>query len=108
MSEFFYKAVVQAILLYGSETWLLLAAMERKVEGIYTEFLRQITGKRVRRVKRRDVGDAWGIRRTGGSRNAVRDDLHGEKLDKRGTGGGTTSTILGVSKGNRVRRGREN
>ena len=76
------------------------------MEGIYTEFLRQIRRKRARRVKRQDVGDAWGVRRTGGSRNAVGDALHGEKLDKRGTGGGTTSTLLGVSKGNRVRRGR--
>ena len=35
----FHKAVVHKILLYGLETWVLLAATERKVEGIYTEFL---------------------------------------------------------------------
>ena len=44
-------------------------------------------------VKRRDVGDAWGGRRTGGRRNAVGDDLHGETLGKHATGGGATSTI---------------
>ena len=43
--------------------------------------------------KRRDVGDAWGGRRTGGRRNAVGDDLHGETLGKHATGGGATSTI---------------
>ena len=35
----FYSAVVQAIILYGLETWVLSAEMERKVEGIHTEFL---------------------------------------------------------------------
>ena len=39
VSEIFYRGVVQKILLYGLETWVLLAATERKVEGIYTEFL---------------------------------------------------------------------
>ena len=43
--EIFYRAVVQAIILYGSETWILSATIERKVEGIHTRFLRQITGK---------------------------------------------------------------
>ena len=47
----FYRAVVQAIILYGLETWVLSAEMERKVEGIHTEFLWQITGKRVRRLR---------------------------------------------------------
>ena len=53
MLAIFYRTVVRAILLYGSETWLLLAAMDRKVEGIHTDFLRHITGKRVRRLRDR-------------------------------------------------------
>ena len=48
--EIFYREVVQAILLYGSETWVLLAEMENQVEGAYTGFLRQISGKRARRI----------------------------------------------------------
>ena len=46
--EMFYKSVIQAVILFGSETWVLLAEMERKVEGTHTGFLRHITGKRAR------------------------------------------------------------
>ena len=42
----FYREVVQDILLYGSETWVILAEMERKVEWMHTRFLWKITGKR--------------------------------------------------------------
>ena len=50
VTAMFYRAVVQAVLLYGSETLVLSAAMERKVEGAHTGFLQQITGKRARRL----------------------------------------------------------
>ena len=43
--EMFYRAVAQAILLYGLYTWVVSAEMEKKVEGEHTAFLRQITGK---------------------------------------------------------------
>ena len=46
----FYRAVVQAVLLYSLETWVISTAMENKVEGINTEFLRHIMEKRVQRV----------------------------------------------------------
>ena len=46
----FYRVVVQAILLYGSFTWVIFAEMEKEVEGANTSFLRQITGKRARRI----------------------------------------------------------
>ena len=39
---------MQAILLYGSETWVLLASMEKRIEGTHTELLRMITGKRAK------------------------------------------------------------
>ena len=45
VSEMFYRGVVQAVLLSGSETWVLLAAMERKVEITQAFFLRHIMGK---------------------------------------------------------------
>ena len=45
VSEIFSRALVQAIILYGSETWVLFAKMEKKVEGVHTKFLRYITGK---------------------------------------------------------------
>ena len=45
VSEIFYRAVAQAVLLFRSETWVILEKMERKVEGTHMGFLRQITGK---------------------------------------------------------------
>ena len=42
----FYRAVVQALLLYGAETWVILEPMKKKLEGVHTGFLRQVTGKR--------------------------------------------------------------
>ena len=42
----FYRALVQAVLLFGYETWVISEAMEKKVEGIHMGFLRHITGKR--------------------------------------------------------------
>ena len=41
----FYRAVVQAILLYESEVWVLLASMGNRIGGMHTEFLQMITGK---------------------------------------------------------------
>ena len=46
----FYRAVAQAVLLFGSETWVLLEEMKKKLEGTNTGFLIQITRKRARRV----------------------------------------------------------
>ena len=47
----FYREVVQAILLYGSETWVLLASMAKRIEGTHTEFLQMITGKRAKHLE---------------------------------------------------------
>ena len=35
-----YRDVEQEVLLFGSETWVILVAMERKLEGTLTGFLR--------------------------------------------------------------------
>ena len=51
MSVSFYRAVVQAILLYGSETWFLSASMAKRIEGTHTDFLRMITGKRAKKLE---------------------------------------------------------
>ena len=47
MASVLFRAVTQAVLLFGSETLVLFMAMERTVEGTHTGFLRQITDKRV-------------------------------------------------------------
>ena len=51
MSESFYRAVVQEIILYGTETWVLLASMKNRIEGTHTEFLQYITGKRAKQLE---------------------------------------------------------
>ena len=52
MSAMLYWSVVQAVLLFGAETWVLLEAMSRKLKGVRMGLLRQITGKR--EVRRKD------------------------------------------------------
>ena len=54
VSAMFYWAVVQAVLLFGVETWVLSEAMSRKLEGINMGFLRQIMGQRAVRRKERN------------------------------------------------------
>ena len=44
-------------------------------------------------VRRKDVENTWGGRRTGGRWNSVGDDLHREAEVNCGTVGGATSTI---------------
>ena len=39
----FYCAVVQVVLLFGAETWVLSAPMAKKLEGVHVGFLRQVT-----------------------------------------------------------------
>ena len=46
----FYRAVIQAVLLFGSKTCVILAGMQWKVEGAPTGFLWKITGKRALRL----------------------------------------------------------
>ena len=45
VSEMFYRAVVQAVLLLGAETWVFLEAMYRKMEGVHVGLFIQVTGK---------------------------------------------------------------
>jgi hypothetical protein len=40
----FYKAVVQAVLLYGCETWVVTNAMLRVLEGFHHEVAQRISG----------------------------------------------------------------
>ena len=39
VSEMFYRAMTQAVLIFGLGTWLILAAMSRTVEWTHTWFL---------------------------------------------------------------------
>ena len=45
---YFYKAVVQAVLLYGSETWVLTQKMWKAIEGFHNCCARYIAGEHIR------------------------------------------------------------
>ena len=47
--DIFYRAVVQAVLLFGSERWVLSAAMDKRLEGVYVVFFLEVIGKTARR-----------------------------------------------------------
>ena len=48
--EKLYRGVVQEVLLFGAETWVLTAAMLQKIEGVHVGFLRQVAGMTVRNL----------------------------------------------------------
>ena len=41
-----FKATVESVLLYGSETWTIPKAMEKRIDGCYTNMLRMVLGVR--------------------------------------------------------------
>ena len=52
VSEKFYRAVIQAVFLFGEETWVLLAPMAQRLEGFHVGFLRQV--KKLKAKRQRD------------------------------------------------------
>ena len=56
--DLLYRAVIQAVLLFGSKSLTLLYVMMRTVEITYVEFLIWITEKRARRKSNGSCGDA--------------------------------------------------
>ena len=46
VSAMFYQEVVQAVLLFGAETWILSEALSRNLEGVHVGFLRHIAEQR--------------------------------------------------------------
>ena len=48
---YFYKAVVQAILLYGSETWVLTNFQLKKLRSFHARVARYLTGRHIRQNK---------------------------------------------------------
>ena len=49
MSGNFFKAVVQQVLLFGLETWVVTPRMERALNSFMNEAARRITGRQQRR-----------------------------------------------------------
>ena len=50
MTEMFYWALVQAVLMFRLETWSMLEAITVKVEVTHVRLLRHVIGKRARRT----------------------------------------------------------
>ena len=46
----FYNEVVQAMLIFGAETWVLTAEISQKLKGVHVGFLRQVTRKKTQRL----------------------------------------------------------
>ena len=46
ISAAFYHMVVQAVILFGTETWVLTSSTEKRLEGGQTGLLQQVTGNR--------------------------------------------------------------
>ena len=46
----FYKAIVQAVLLYGSESWTLLESMLNRIKSFHSRVARYICGKHIRQL----------------------------------------------------------
>ena len=53
VSRTFYIAVTQAVLLFGSETWVLTARMEKALDSFQSRVAQKITGRQPRRGKDR-------------------------------------------------------
>ena len=49
LSGIFYKAVAQAVLLFGAETWVLTPRMESALDSFQHRFVQRITGRQPRR-----------------------------------------------------------
>ena len=53
ISGSFFKAVVQQVLLFGAETWVITPKMERALSGFLHGAARRITGRQAQRAKDR-------------------------------------------------------
>jgi hypothetical protein len=54
-----YKAIVQAVLLYGAETWVLTGAMEKALQSFYQKCARCISRKHIRPDPNDIEGKTW-------------------------------------------------
>ena len=50
VSGFFLKAVIQAVLLFGADTWVVTPRRGKDLGGLQTQLSRQLTGKLPRRT----------------------------------------------------------
>ena len=59
--EMFYRVVVQAVMIFRSESWVLSADTEGTTEGVHKGFLKHITGN----LAQRNPDGTWVMPETG-------------------------------------------
>ena len=55
ISEKFYRSMFQAVIIFGSKTWVMSEAMLTNIEEVHVGLLRQMTGVKARRLG----GETW-------------------------------------------------
>ena len=67
VSSFYFKAVIQAVLLFGAETWVVTPPHGKGPGGVQTQLERRITGQ----LPRRKTYGTWRYTSMAASREAV-------------------------------------
>ena len=100
----FFKAVVQQVLLFGAETWVVTPKMERALSGFLHGAARRLTGRQARREK---DGDWYYSSLEGAAREAGLTDIRTSILNKQNTVAQyiATQLLLDLCIGARVREG---
>ena len=50
-TKYFYKAIIQSVLLYGAESWTLTGRMIRRLSSIHNRVARYITGRHIKELE---------------------------------------------------------
>ena len=90
--EEFYRLVIQAVLFFVVETWLLLAPMPQRLDGFHVGFTRQVTMFNAK-AEERFVAEGGGRKITSGSGGETAPDLLGQEACNSGVMGGLTDCL---------------
>ena len=55
VSRFFFKAVIQVVLLFGVETWVVTPLIDKALRGVQKQVARRLTGK----IPRKTTDRTW-------------------------------------------------
>ena len=104
ISGSFFKAVVQQVLLFGAETWVVTPKMERAVSGFLHGAARRLTGRQARRGKN---GDWYYPSLEGAIREAGLTDIRKSIANRQNTVAQYIATrpLLDLCEGARAREG---
>ena len=89
----FYRAVVQAVLLFGAETWVLSVATEKRIAGVHTFFFAAGDGETGEEATGWDLAAGRGRERSEGGGDSGHTDIHQQAPSESGTVGGRPAHI---------------